>query len=75
MAKRGPADKKSGYRAVAGGIATNSYMRDMGRFTLRFDPRSVEQADQTRSMVNMKGGSEAERRRANHHRGIQAQSD
>lgn len=65
MAKRGSADPKTGYRAVAGGIVTNSYTRDMGRYTVRFDPRSTAQVEETRSMVNRKMPSG--RGRAHHH--------
>lgn len=51
MSQRGPANK-FGYRAVAGGIPTNSVMRDFGKSTIRFDPRSTAQAHETRSEVN-----------------------
>lgn len=61
MAQRGPADKVTGYRAVAGGIATNAYMKDMGKYTMRFDPRSTEQANDTRSEVNGKAQGKAHR--------------
>lgn len=68
MAKRGPADTKTGYRAIAGGIEANSYMRGVGRNgrVIRFDPRSTKQADETRSMVNNK--YDVNERRAKHHR-------
>lgn len=68
MAKRGPADTKTGYRAIAGGIEANSYIKPVGKNgrVMRFDPRGVRQADETRSRVNNK--YDVNERRAKHHR-------
>jgi hypothetical protein len=63
MSKRGPANK-FGYRAVAGGIGTNAYMKDTGKGSYRFDPRSTEQANETRSEVNEKAQQEPMRKAA-----------
>lgn len=75
MAKRGPADKKTGYRAIAGGIEANSIIVSVGKSgrVMRFDPRSTAQAHDTRSLVNNK--YDVNERRAKHHRETAVPSD
>ena len=43
---------KSGYKAQAGGILMNRQLRTISGCRVNFDPRSTEQAHETRSTVN-----------------------
>jgi len=47
---------KTGFKAVAGGIALNRELRVVSGCRVQFDPRDTEQANDTRSTVNRKGG-------------------